>query len=136
MILETVEALKRSNHELRGYRDTTRICTRHACRFLKRIPREDCGRDRGAASTAAAARLREINVTLQPLFAGLTNEAQEICAFGLGTAAADQNDQPEMRSSRGELQKVVAIASDHHALVGSVRPRKRLHPERCAGEDQ
>ena len=61
--------------------------------------------------------LREINVALQPLLASLANEAQEICAFGLGTAAANQNDQPEMRSSRGELQKVVAIASDHHTLI-------------------
>ena len=84
---------------------------------LKNPAREDRGSDRGAASTAAAARLREINVTLQPLLAGPTNEAQKICAFSLGTAAADQNDQAEMRSSRGELQKVVAIASDHHALI-------------------
>src|SRR5262249_55811226 len=49
--------------------------------------------------------------------ASLANEAQKICAFCLGIAAANQNDQTEMRSSPGELQKVVAIATDHHALV-------------------
>jgi len=69
------------------------------------------------ATPAATTALREINIALQPLLASLANEAQEIYAFGVRTAAANQNDQPEMRSSRGELQKVVAIASDHHALV-------------------
>ena len=69
------------------------------------------------ATPAATTALREINIALQPLLASLANEAQEVCAFGLGTPAANQNDQPEMRSSRGAFQKVVAIASDHHALV-------------------
>ncbi len=61
--------------------------------------------------------LREINIALQPLLTSLANEAQEICAFCLRAAATNQNDQPEMRSSRGELQKVVAIARDYHALI-------------------
>ena len=107
-----------ADHGLRGYRGYDQnLHTTRVPLSLKNPAREDRGSDRGAASTAAAARLREINVTLQPLLAVLTNEAQKICAFSLGTAAADQNDQAEMRSSRGELQKVVAIASDHHALI-------------------
>lgn len=61
--------------------------------------------------------LREIDITPQSLLASLANEAQKICAFGLGTAPANQNDQSEMRSSRGQLQKVVAITSDHHPLI-------------------
>ena len=47
--------------------------------------------------------LREINIALQPLLASLANETYEICAFCLRAAATNQNDQPEMRSSRGEL---------------------------------
>jgi hypothetical protein len=71
--------------------------------FKKGSAREDCNRDGDARSAVAAVSLREINIALQPLLASLANEAQEICAFGSGTAAANQNDQSEMRSSHSEL---------------------------------
>ena len=52
-----------------------------------------------------------------PLLAGFANEAEKTCAFGVRTAAANKNDQSEMRSSGGELHNVLAITSDRHALV-------------------
>ena len=44
------------------------------------------------ATPAASTALGEINIALQPLLASLANEAQEICAFDVRTAAANQND--------------------------------------------
>ncbi len=86
-------------------------------KFLKKSVRKECDGNGYAPSAVAAAPLREIDIALQPLLASLANEAQEIRAFGLGTATANQNDQPEMRSFCSELQKVVAVASDHHTLI-------------------
>ena len=97
------------------------------------LNREDNG-FANATPTATTA-LREINIALQPLIASLANEAQEVCAFGLGTPAANQNDQSEMRSSRGELQKVVAIASDHHALVTPCGRKNVVIRSAAPGED-
>ena len=79
--------------------------------------RKECDGNGYAPSAVAAAPLRKIDIALQPLLTSLADEAQEIRAFGLGTATANQNDQPQMRSFCSELQKVVAVASDHHTLI-------------------
>jgi hypothetical protein len=61
--------------------------------------------------------LGEINVALQSLLTGLSNQSKQIRAFQLCALPADQNDQAEMWSPTREREKIVSITRYHDASV-------------------